>query len=103
MTTWEKWAEWVNQQLQGHQRKLERIEKEIEALIEKVKPLYLARLESKLYMLLCDEEKPRSWSWLRNRLGHDAWDSLQSLLAQGRVTIVKSTGRTMYVAREDDA
>ena len=28
MTTWEKWAEWVNQQLQGHQRKLERIEKE---------------------------------------------------------------------------
>ena len=98
--SWKEWAEWVNKQLDGHQTRLKRHEEQLGKIANKVRPLHEAHLEPKVLELLRKDGHPRTWRWIFNRLGHDAWDPLKKLVAKGQVTTVRSGHIFMYVATE---
>ena len=98
--SWPKWAKWVQEQLKDHQAKLKRLGEQLTTIENKLEPVHTAHLEIRVLELLRNEEKPRSWEWIRNRLGREAWDPLYILIRKGLVKTSLPGGRTMYVAAE---
>lgn len=98
--SWPEWAKWVQDQLKDHQAKLKDLKEQVEKIGADLAPIRLDHLETELLELLRAEEKPRTWRWIANRLGHDAWRPLTCLIRKGLVTTTIKGNRTMYVAAE---
>lgn len=53
-------------------------------------------LEKRILKLLWEQDRPRSWIYIHNRLGHQAYEPLQNLVRKGRVMKTRSGPWEMY-------